>query len=209
MNGTPYTTLFLDVGGVFLTNGWDHSMRERAAKLFNLDAVEMNKRHALTFDTYEIGKISLDVYLDRIVFYEPRNFTREKFKEFMFDQSQPHPKMIELFLDLKHRFDFKIVVVSNEGRELMINRINRFNLKEFVDVFICSCFVQLRKPDEEIFRLAFDIAQANPKEVIYIDDRLMLVEIGRQLGMTALQHTTFENTQQQLMDLLSASSMRG
>lgn len=209
MNGIPYTTLFLDVGGVFLTNGWDHHMREHAAQLFNLDFVEMNVRHGLTFDTYEIGKISLDVYLDRVVFYQPRNFTREKFKEFMFAQSQPLPHMIELFKEIKSRFGFKIVAVSNEGKELMINRIRSFNLKEFIDCFICSGFVHLRKPDEDIYRLAMDAVQVRPEEVIYIDDRSMLVEIGQKLGMKAIQHRSFEQTQSQLMDLLSATSTKG
>ena len=77
MASSFYTTLFLDVGGVFLTNGWDHNMREHASQQFNLDLVELNKRHALTFDTYEIGKITLDTYLDRVVFYMDRSFSRE------------------------------------------------------------------------------------------------------------------------------------
>ena len=126
-----YSTLFLDVGGVFLTNGWDHHMREQAAQTFDLDLVELNKRHALTFDTYEIGSITLDVYLDRVVFYQPRPFSRESFKKFMFAQSQPYPEMIQLIRDLKQRYSLRTVVVSNEGRELMLHRIERFNLKEF------------------------------------------------------------------------------
>jgi putative hydrolase of the HAD superfamily len=61
-------------------NGWDSGERKRAAELFHLDLAEVDKRHHLTFDTYEIGKLSLDDYLDRIVFYEPRTFSRDDFK---------------------------------------------------------------------------------------------------------------------------------
>ena len=202
MDTSVYTTLFLDIGGVFLTNGWDRHMREKVAQKFHLDYEEMNSRHALTFDTYEIGKISLDEYLNRVVFYQPRSFSLEEFKECMFAQSQPYPEMIQLIRDAKVRYSLRIVVVSNEGRELMIQRINRFRLKEFVDIFVCSCFVGLRKPDEEIYRVAWDVAQVEPKEVIYIDDRTMLVEIGNKLGMKSIQHKTLEQTRSLLKDIL-------
>src|SRR5438132_13509959 len=93
MNATGITTLFLDVGGVLLTNGWDRHARQRAAERFGIDQQEMDERHHLNFDTYEIGKQSLDVYLRRVVFYAPRKFTPDDFKQFMFAQSQPLPKM--------------------------------------------------------------------------------------------------------------------
>lgn len=193
---TPfYNTLFLDIGGVILSNGWDRTLRERASQKFNLDLIELNKRHALTFDTYEIGKITLDVYLDRTVFYMPRNFSKEEFKDFMFSQPQAHLDMIQLIRDIKARYSLRVVAVSNEGRELMVERIKRFHLKEFIDFFVCSGFIGLRKPDEDIYRIALDLAQANPQEVIYIDDRPLLAEIGSQLGMQTIQHQSFQQTQ--------------
>jgi putative hydrolase of the HAD superfamily len=192
----------LDVGGVLLTNGWDHHMRERAAQKFNLDYAEMNARHALTFDTYEIGKITLDEYLQRIIFYQPRPFSKDEFKNYMFAQTQAFPEMIAFVRELKSRYFFKVVVVSNEGRELMLKRIERFQLKEFVDFFVCSCFVQLRKPDEEIYRIALDLSQVRPEEVIYIDDRPLLAEIGRSMGMQAIQHLSVEQTRKKMMEIL-------
>lgn len=206
MNASIYTTLFLDVGGVMLTNGWDHHMREHAAQKFGLDYAEMNSRHALTFDNYEIGKITLDEYLDRVVFYEPRQFSHEEFKEFMFDQSQPFPDIIQMIREFKSRYSLRTVVVSNEGRELMVQRIKRFQMKEFIDFFVCSGFVGLRKPDKDIYRMALEMAQVNPKEVIYIDDRAMLVEIGSELGMQAIHHTGLEQTKALLNKLLSVTS---
>ena len=62
------TCLFLDIGGVRLTDGWDHQARKRAAKNFKLEWAEMEARHHLTFDTYEEGKLTLEEYLGRVVF---------------------------------------------------------------------------------------------------------------------------------------------
>ncbi len=199
---TPIKALFLDVGGVLLTNGWDHHMRQKAAEFFHLNYDEMNQRHALTFDTYEIGKLSLDDYLSRTIFYQPRPFSKEDFKTFMFSQSQPDLEMISLISHLKIRYGFKIVVVSNEGRELTNYRVHTFKLKEFVDIFIFSCFVHLRKPDEEIYRLALEIAQVEPPDVAYIEDRLMLVEIANQMGMRGIHHNNVVSTQKALALLL-------
>ena len=92
----PITTLFLDIGGVLLTNGWDHHARKRAAANFKLKWAEMEDRHRLNFATYEEGKLTLEEYLRRVVFYQKRPFTRAQFRRFMFAQSKPYPEMIEL-----------------------------------------------------------------------------------------------------------------
>ncbi len=189
-----YTTLFLDVGGVMLTNGWDTQMRVQAAKTFDLNYEEMNGRHALTFDTYEIGKMTLDDYLYRVVFYKPRSFSLGEFKTFMFAQSAPYDDMIALIRDLKSRYGLRTVVVSNEGRELALHRIQHFGIREFIDIFVCSGFIGLRKPDAAIYRMAFDMAQVEPHEVIYVDDRPLLVEIGNELGMRSIVHVDCETT---------------
>lgn len=197
-----FTTLFLDVGGVLLSNGWDHHMRKDAAVAFNLNINETESRHSLTFDTYEIGKISLETYLDRTIFYEPRTFSKQQFKEFMFSQSTAQPNMIKMVQELKKNFGLKAVVISNEGRELMENRIERFKMKDYIDFFVCSGFIGLRKPDEAIYKVALDASQVDPKKVIYLDDRPMLVEIARNIGMEAIHHVTYQETQRQIMNLL-------
>lgn len=202
MSSNQFTTLFLDIGNVLLTNGWDHHSRERAARLFQLDEAEMNRRHALTFDTYEIGKITLDEYINRVVFYQPRNFSLEVFKTYMLEQSQPLQPMLDLMKELKKRHKLKMIAVSNEGRELMEHRIQKFRLNEILDSFICSCFVHLRKPDLDLYRIALDTSHANPEEVIYIDDRKMLIEIAQKLHIKGIHHQSFENTKAQLENLL-------
>ncbi len=126
-------TLLLDIGGVLLSNGWDRRSRRRAAERFGFDYDEMDERHHLTFDTYEEGKLSLDQYLDRVVFHQERSFGREEFKRFMFAQSEPKQDMLELVRRLKQRHGLHLVAVSNEGRELTEHRIATFRLHEIID----------------------------------------------------------------------------
>jgi len=192
------STLFLDIGGVLLTNGWDRKARRLAGETFGLDYEEMDERHHLTFDTYEEGKLSLNEYLDRIVFYMERPFTREEFRAFMFAQSRAFPEMIELVTQLKARHGLKVAAVSNEGRELNEYRIGTFGLGSFIDFFISSSFVHYRKPDADIFRIALDIAQVVPEQVLYIDDRPMFVDVARNLGIQGIVHTTYEQTRDKL-----------
>jgi putative hydrolase of the HAD superfamily len=154
----------------------------------------MDERHHLTFDTYEEGKLNLDDYLGRVVFYTERPFSPDEFKAFMFAQSQPHPEMISLIRRLKARYRLKTVAVSNEARELTIHRIRQFRLAEFIDVFVSSCFVHFRKPDPDIFRIALDISQASTRESLYLDDRAMFVDVAESLGLRGIHHTAYERT---------------
>jgi putative hydrolase of the HAD superfamily len=198
---TAITCLFLDIGGVLLTNGWDHEGRERAAAKFGLDLAAMEDRHHLTFDTYEEGKITLDDYLDRVIFHQRRPFTRAQFRRFMFAQSKACPGMIGLVRQLKARHGLKIAVVSNEGRELNAHRIRAFKLNEFVDFFISSSFVHVRKPDADIFRLALDAAQTPVRQIVYVENTAMFAQIAEGLGIRSILHTDFESTRAKLAAL--------
>lgn len=195
------THLFTDLGGVLLTNGWDRGLRKLVATQFKVDPAEMDERHHLTYDTYEAGKISLSEYLRRVVFWEPRDFTEEQVVDFMLTQAKCFPEMIELYKRVKAHNEIRIVVVSNEGRELTADRIQRFNLKEFVDIFVVSSYVHFRKPDEDIFRIALDVAQAEPEEVVYVDDRQMFVEVACRLGMREVWHRDLERTRAAFAEL--------
>ncbi len=197
----PITTLFLDIGGILLTNGWDRHARQRAAETFNLDQDDVEERHHLTFDTYEEGKLSLDEYLNRVFFHRERTFTRDEFRAFMFEQSQPYPEMIDLICQLKRQHHLKTVAVSNEGRELTQYRIQTFKLGEFIDFFISSCFVHHRKPDLDMYTIALDTAQVPPEHVAYIDDRAMFVEVAHGLGIHGIVHTSVETTRHRLSEL--------
>jgi putative hydrolase of the HAD superfamily len=195
------TCVFADIGGVLLTNGWDHHERKLAAEQFRLDWDELDERHRLTFDTYEQGRITLDEYLDRVVFYQKRPFTRAQFRKFMFAQSQPFPEMLALVTRLKARYGLKVAVVSNEGRELNAHRIRAFQLDKFVDFFVSSSFVHIRKPDVEIFRLALDMAQVETRQVVYLENTPMFVQVAEGLGIRSILHTDYQSTSAKLAAL--------
>ncbi|MBV8203117.1 MAG: HAD-IA family hydrolase [Acidobacteria bacterium] len=201
MSGKPITHLFTDLGGVLLSNGWDRALRHLTAGHFGLDSAEMDERHHLTYDTYESGKMGLAAYLDRVIFYQPRTFTHDDVIAFILGQAHAFPEMIDLVCRLKARHGIKVAVVSNEGREVTADRIRRFRLDDFVDFFIVSAFVHFRKPDEDIFRIALDIAQAEPRQVAYIEDRPMFVEVAAGLGLHAIWHQGFASTRDQLAAL--------
>jgi putative hydrolase of the HAD superfamily len=194
MKNTAITHLFLDIGGVLLTNGWDHHSRKRAAANFKLKFSDMEDRHRLTFEVYEEGKLTLEEYLNLLIFYQKRSFTRAQFRRFMFAQSKSYTEMIDLAVQLKARHRLKIIVVSNEARELNAYRIQKFKLDRFVDAFISSCFVHIRKPDAEIFRFALDIAQAEARQVLYIENTPMFVQIAEGLGIRTILHTDYKST---------------
>ena len=162
------TTLFVDIGGVLLSKGWGKPSRELAAKTFQLDFDAMEKLHQQIFATYELGKISLEDYLQQVVFNQKRGFTLKQFQEFIFSQSESYPQMLELIRIIKQKYRLKIVAVNNEPLEINAHRIKAFQLNDIIDLFISSCFVNLRKPDPEIFQLALNISQVEiNQDILY------------------------------------------
>jgi len=186
--------IFLDIGGVLLSNGWGHESRERAAQAFGLDYAEMDALHHFIFNTYEIDSITLDEYLDRVIFNHLRNFSKEDFKTFMFAQSVALPDMLPWLKEWKKDCGFRIMSINNEGKELNDFRVKKFGLHQCFDAFISSCEVGMRKPDPGIFTLAMGIAQVSPEECIYFDDRLMLVQAAQKLGIQSFHHQSFLRT---------------
>ena len=195
------TTLFLDIGGVLLSDGWGPQFRQLAAEKFHLDLVEIEERHNIMFVTYEEGKITLDEYIARVVFYKQRDFTLKEFREFMFSLTTPYPDMIAFIKKLKVQYGLKIVAVSNETRELNAYRIHTFRLNEIFDFFISSCYVHVRKPDTAIFKMALDIAQVSTGEVVYIDDVELFTNIATDLEIKSIYHTGWHSTSEALADM--------
>ncbi|HTE11724.1 MAG TPA: HAD-IA family hydrolase [Chitinophagaceae bacterium] len=196
--------IFFDIGGVLLTNGWGHESRQAAAAKFGFDYEEMNILHEFIFNVYEIGKISLDEYLNTTLFHRPRNFTKETFIDFMLEQSVELPGTLQWLIQWKkqHRGRFRFISINNEGKELNDYRIQKFQLHECFDAFVSSCEVGMRKPDPGIFRLAMGIAQASPEQCIYFDDRQILVDAAAKTGMDCHRHKGLESTKAILESLL-------
>ena len=194
------STLFLDIGGILLTNGWDRNMRKKAAEHFNLNYDEFDERHHMVFYPYEEGKLSIDEYLNLVIFHKKRDFDFNDFKKFLFAQTQPLPDMIKLFKSISEKYSLKIGAISNEGRELTIYRVNHFRLKEIIQFFICSCFVHFRKPDKDIFKIALDVSQTTPEKSLYVDDRKLHTEVAQSLGMNVIHHKDIDKTRQILSE---------
>lgn len=197
----PISTLFLDIGGVLLSNGWGHESRKLAAATFHLDEEEMESRHRFNIVKHEEGKLSLGEYLNRVVFYKKRSFTPCQFREFIFTQSIPNGKMIEFIKQSKEQYKLKIAVINNEGRVLNEYRIRKFQLNQFVDFFISSCFVHYRKPDTDIFRLALDVAQSPAGQAIYIEDLKSFVNVARSMGIKSVRQRNYLSTSEVLATL--------
>jgi len=181
------SAIFWDLGGVLLSNAWDRAQRERALGQFHLDAVEFGDRHEMLVSSFERGKISLDEYLDRTIFYRPRPFSRETFRDFMFSLSQPDPTAIDLARGLARSGKYLMATLNNESTELNAYRIAAFGLKEIFSLFLSSCYVGLRKPEQGIYRLALEITQKAPERCCFIDDRPLNLESARQLGMHTIE----------------------
>lgn len=193
--------LFFDIGGVVLTNGWGHDSRKLATEKFGLDYEEVNALHTFIFNVYEIGAITLDEYLDTVIFNHPRDFTREDFKQFIYSRSLELPDTLAWLKKWKKDCGFRIISINNEGKELNDYRVQKFKLHECFDAFISSCEVKIRKPDPGIWQLAMGIAQASPSQCVYFDDRIMFVRTAEKLGIRSFQHTDFETTKKILNEL--------
>lgn len=202
MANSKIKTLFCDIGGVLLTNGWDRHTRAQAAEQFGFDIIEFDGRHQLCFYLYEIGKISLKEYLEKTLFYQKRNFSMEKFIDFMHAQSMPYDDMISFVKELKQKYNLQVVLLSNEGRELSDYRLKKFALQDFTDIFIVSSYVFLRKPDADIFRMALDLVQKSPENIIYIDDRQMFIDIANKMGIHGIRHVDLKTTKNAIQNLL-------
>ncbi|HKW17230.1 MAG TPA: HAD-IA family hydrolase [Terriglobales bacterium] len=173
--------LFWDVGGVLLTNAWDHEERSRAVERFRLQKDEFESRHKEIVAEFERGNLTLDQYLEKTIFYQQRSFTPEEFRNFMFSLSKPKSEVLEFARRLASRF--VMATINNESRELNAQRIRTFGLAEIFDLFISSCYVELRKPDESIYQLALNLLQKTSGECCFIDDRPVNVAAAAKVGM--------------------------
>ena len=192
------TTLFWDIGGVILTNGWDRGSREEAANAFHLEWEEFQDRHDLSFPAFDSGHITLNEYLDRTLFYRSRSFTREEFIAFMFAQSKEFPETRAILHKVSRSGKYFVGAINNEPLELNQYRIEAFDLRRNFLVFFSSCYVRSRKPEETIYRIALEVTQRPPEECLFIDDRPLNLESPRRLGMNTILHQNAEQLRTEL-----------
>jgi putative hydrolase of the HAD superfamily len=190
--------IFWDVGGVLLTNAWDRAQRGAALEHFHLDEEEFNDRHEMVTSSFERGKITLDEYLDRTVFYRTRPFTRDAFREYMFSLSQPFPEVLAFARRLSDSGKCFMATINNESRELNYYRIEKCGLRRIFRLFVSSCFVGVRKPERDIYRLALEMTQIPAQECCFIDDRVLNLECAAKLGMHTIEMQDLERLRENL-----------
>ena len=182
------TTLFFDLGGVLLTNGWDRNSRRHCVESFGLDFEEFRDRHEFVSDAFETGHMTIDDYLDRTIFYRARDFTPEAFKEAMVAESMPFPAALAVVEELASSGRYLLATLNNESRELNQARIDRFELDRMFTVFFSSGFLGVKKPDQVIYRLALQLTQREPGECVFIDDRDLNLECATTEGMHVIHY---------------------
>lgn len=190
--------LFWDVGGVLLTNGWDRHSRRIAAEKFKLDWEDYEDRHELVVGRFETGRLSLDHYLDRTIFYRSRDFSKDDFKNYMFAQSKPIEGSLDVVGRLARTCRYLLGTLNNESKELNLYRIEHFGLRKYFSLFMSSSFLGVKKPEDEMFQLALNLSQLEPEECLFIDDRELNLECADRLGLRTLQ---FKNAAQLDHDL--------
>ncbi len=193
--------IFWDIGGVLLSNAWDHTERGEALNHFQLDKNEFDSRHEPLVPAFETGNLTIDEYLDRTVFYRDRPFSREEFRQFMFSMSRPFPEVLQFAQSLADSGRFLMATINNESRELNYERIEKFGLRKTFRFFVSSCFVGLRKPESDIYRLALETTQVPADECCFIDDRAGNLDAPAKLGMHTIQMQGLEALRKRLGDL--------
>ncbi len=198
--------LFLDIGGVLLSDGWNHKSRMQAVEVFGLEPIQFQKDHAVAFTLFENGKLTLSQYLDTVIFNEERSFSKEEFSEFMFSKTTQLPDFLPWLTEWKKKTGMKIFSINNEGKEFNDYRIKHFKLHDVFDAFVSSCEVGFSKPDPSIFKLALGIAQEQPQNCMYFDDRAIHVAMAKSMGINAHLHRSFEESKAILENLSRSSS---
>ena len=194
-------TLFWDVGGVLLTNAWDRTQRDAAMAKFQLDPIEFQDRHEMVVSSFERGKISLEEYFDRTIFYRARTFTRDALKMYMYSLSQPLPETLALARSIAASGKYRMATINNESREMNRYRIDTYQLAEIFTYFVSSCYVGLRKPEKDIYRMALEISEAKAEECCFLDDRSLNLECAQQLGMHTIQVQGARQVREELANL--------
>jgi len=193
-------TVFFDIGGVLLTNAWDRHLRRLTADEFGLDYEEFQDRHEFVSHDFETGRMDLDEYLTRTVFYRDRSFSRTAFSKSMFAHSKALPGSLEL-LDEIAGTDLQLASLNNESRELNEHRIATFGLDARLSLFLSSCYLGVKKPEAAIYRMALRITQRLPQECLFIDDRQLNLECAADFGIEGLLFTDAADLRRRLGEL--------
>jgi putative hydrolase of the HAD superfamily len=199
MSGNEFEVVLFDVGGVLLTNGWDHIQRAAVSQHFQIDHAAFEARHPEPYDALERDNITMSDYLQATVFYEPRSFTEEEYVEVMKAQSVPIPdNALAVLSEVSISCDWLVGLLNNESRLLHEYRMDKYGIEDYLDIQLSSCYLGRRKPDADIYLRALDILGRPADRVLFIDDRANNTEAARAAGIHAIQFLGEEKLRQDL-----------
>ncbi len=199
---TSIRHIFFDIGGVLGSNGWDREQRGHAVERFGLSADDFQCRHEEVVAEWEEGRITIDEYLDIVVFHSPRSFSRRAFVDYMFAQSVPNEPVVDLARALTRESRFTLMTLNNEADELNRHRIAKFGLSDVFEAFLSSCWLGVRKPTQRFYSRALAIAQADPGSSLFIDDRDQNLAPASALGMVPILFNSAEQLRSDLERVL-------
>jgi putative hydrolase of the HAD superfamily len=198
----PFDVILFDVGGVLLTNGWDHRERAAAVQRFQLDAASFEARHLTVMDAWERGEITGKAYLNAVVFNEPRSFSRGDFFSFVLGQSQLLPDgALGILKELAASNACMLGALNNEARETNEYRFREFGLRQYFKVALSSCYLGLRKPEPAFYRRALDILSAPAERILFIDDRPENTAGAADAGMKTVRFSGEDALRRELKEL--------
>ena len=198
----PFDVILFDVGGVLLTNGWDHKERATVIQSFNLDLSAFEARHPDANEAWEKDEIDAQRYLDQTVFYEPRGFSHKEFLDAIFAQSIPlEDSALPVLQDLSASQKYLVGSLNNEAREPNDYRFTRYDLRRYFEIAFSSCYVGLRKPHPEIYQRAIDILGRPAERILFIDDRQSNVDAAASTGLKAIRFIGEQDLRRQLKEL--------
>jgi len=186
----PFDVILFDVGGVLLTNGWDHRERAQTMERFQLDLGAFEARHQAVYGAWERGALSGKAYLNATVFCEPRDFSRGAFFSYMLGLSRLlDDGALGILNELAASNQCLLGALNNEARETNEYRFRQFGLRKCFKVALSSCYLGLRKPDLAIYQRALDILGRPPQRILFIDDREENTSAALRAGMQAIVFT--------------------
>ena len=194
------TTLLFDLGGVILTNGWDENNRKDGAEYFKLNQDEIERKHTKILEDFEKGNISLNKYVEEVIFYEKRNFSPDDFINFIKSRTKPYKSSIQILEKLSNDKKYLLAAINNESYELNLFRINQFELYKYFVAFFSSGFLNTRKPEPLIYKIALNILQKSPSECLFIDDRIENIEEAERQDFHTIHLTDVENLKALLLE---------
>ncbi|MDR3735534.1 MAG: HAD family phosphatase [Acidobacteriaceae bacterium] len=199
---TEIKTIYFDIGGVLLSNGFDEHQRAHVLPQFGVDLADYETRHPAANHKWERGLCTAHEYFNETLFYKPRDFGFDEIWAAVKAQSAVlHPGCFDIVAELQAVGRYRLCTLNNESRELNDYRLQAFGLTQYFDTFICSGYVNEMKPHPNIYRSALELTQAAAEQSVFIDDREENLTPARALGMKGIRLQYPEQLREDLLKL--------